>query len=698
MGYWKIATAFLLIACSWAISARQQGRVYVVEKYVEKNAEKCVVNHTDKTGWLYANRWLGAGDFIVGAIIEVDRAGSSFEMGRAKEGIIFGDKNEDVIVKFGYPLKTANLGKFEDIIPKGYFTFNAYKKGLSIEYFINNKKIASFEFIEDYTENIGFFISENSIQIKDFWLEGDVRGRGEIYHWFYDDFESERVRDYPKNWYTPHSWLENSRDWFVEFEENNKFIRHKAANNAMILLHGFGKDTILEAAFKVNTISSNSSIWFALRHNLDPSYLVRCGYDFNRESWIIEESYGNIDLHNQVAKKMHLELNKWHNIRLEAWGEAIVIYLNDDKITNSNSLVNDNYGKIALYADNVDVSFDNVRYRSEGQVQLGVETHILRAPTINIFRPNENILACKVGGGWTYLSEDSGISWKRAQSDCPDINCIKLANDNLLSLKRHLLPDTKNVRYAAHISQDEGLSWSKPYWVHQQSGRRVAMNGKLTQSKNGRIFFACSSVKDVLGDDGSVYAEKVGGVEIYISDNNGQNWQMLKRLDFETTGLNLQEALIVPQNDGRYCFYARTPYGSLYSATANSQALDFESLVPLDFNASMCAFNIWYDDKESTSYLIWTYEDPDRHPMPQKPRERMSLARKLDKNEQWEYLCDVDDFRGHLYRFMNLGIFGDDDYIYCYAWVHGSGINTNINRITRFKRDELTPKPFAPLR
>lgn len=126
--------------------------------------------------------------------------------------------------------------------------------------------------------------------------------------------------------------------------------------------------------------------------------------------------------------------------------------------------------------------------------------------------------------------------------------------------------------------------------------------------------------------------------------------------------------------------------------------MNFSRFEPLDFSASMCAFNIWYDNKEGASYLIWIYEDTDRHPMPQKPRERMSLAVKKDMNDNWEYLCDVDDFRGHLFRFMNLGIFGDDNYIYCYAWVHGSSINTNINRITRFERNKLSPKAFAPLR
>ena len=85
--------------------------------------------------------------------------------------------------------------------------------------------------------------------------------------------------------------------------------------------------------------------------------------------------------------------------------------------------------------------------------------------------------------------------------------------------------------------------------------------------------------------------------------------------------------------------------------------------------------------------------------MPQKPRERMSLAVKKDDEKKWRYLCDVDDFRGHLYRFMNLGIYGEENYIYCYAWVHGSGINKDINKITRFDRTELKSSDgFPPLR
>ena len=555
------------------------------------------------SGWIYARYWTGSGDFSVTAELRLSEYGSNaaFEMGRSRNGIVFSDNDGHVVLKSDSESLRV-LGETEELISDSYFSFSVVREGLKLDYYINDKKIAQCEIIEDYIENIGFYAPSGKLVINRFCMSGDIKSYENHYNWFYDDFDKESAGSYPKNWYTTYYWLEPGRNWIIESHGQGNVLRHRGLEkNSYTVLHGFGKNSTFEASFKINETNEKSGLWFALRHNLDPSYLVRCGYDIAKKSWIIEESYGE-GFQLEVTKRKPLDLSIWHDIRLEAWGEAVVIYLDGEKVTNSNMLMNRNYGRAALYADNLDVSFDNIRYRSEGKVQSGVDTSILRGGTINLYDAGDGLTACKIERGWTYLSGDD-LTWKRASENCPDMNCIRLNNGDLLSLKRHIYEDTKHVKYAAHISKDNGESWSQPYWLNDDAAFRIAMNGKLSEDKQGNIFFVCSSVVDMEGEDGAVYAEKIGGVEVYRSSDGGMNWKKIKRLDFDTTGLNLQEALVVCQSDGFYQLYARTPYGSIYTSKADSPELDFLDFESLGFSASMCAFNIWYDDDKGESYL-----------------------------------------------------------------------------------------------
>src|SRR5690554_5663429 len=85
-------------------------KVSVVHDFKNKNAEVCLLNNdycnikqgSITNGWLYSDKWIGSADFVICSEIKIDSADNriAFEMGRAREGIVFGDDDGNVVLKF----------------------------------------------------------------------------------------------------------------------------------------------------------------------------------------------------------------------------------------------------------------------------------------------------------------------------------------------------------------------------------------------------------------------------------------------------------------------------------------------------------------------------------------------------------------------------------------------------------------------
>lgn len=651
-------------------------------------------------GYVYGACWLGADDFRIQVQLSVDdlHGNAACVIGRFGNRIVLGD-DEGMLVCEGTEFGDDALviGKAKEYLSAGRMcTIAIVRSDLALHVSIDDTHLVDIPFTEDHIEHVGLYTGTTQMKIASFAIEGDVRRYHEPYTWYLDDFEDESIGVRPSH------WLPLVGRWVTAKGLDDNVALHCAAmdGKAQAVLHGFGKNSTFESRFKVQDHAEDGAVWFVVRHNLEPTYQVRAGYDFKAQKWVIQEAFGQKQPSVEVSRTMTLEKGIWYTVRLEAWGEALVLYVDDKKITNSNMLANLNYGRAGVSIDKAEVLIDDVVYRSEGRVQAGVDTSLRKNTiTLQIFDTGDGSLAYKEWGGATWISVDEGLSWDAADFDVPGINTILLQSGKLLSLElvRHN-NNTYDSQYRSSVSADHGRTWSEPTWVQKESGFYISMNGKLTQLSDGRVIFA-THANTGAGKTG-IEIERLGGTAVYYSDDEGKTWhESTPRLTFASTGANLQEAVVTELSDGRLKLFARTPYGTLYETVSDDRGATWSTDVrSTGVPSVMCAFNVVRDSKTGEHYLFWVYDDPNEHPMPQKPRERTCLAVSTDDTATWQFLTDVDDFSGHLYRFMNLGVYVNDEYVYTHAWIHGSHVTSRLNRITRFRRADLVAKDaFPPL-
>jgi hypothetical protein len=302
-------------------------------------------------------------------------------------------------------------------------------------------------------------------------------------------------------------------------------------------------------------------------------------------------------------------------------------------------------------------------------------------------------------------SRDNGVTWGQEEvflstsKGWCDGNIYRLNTGKIMHVFQHLESPSPNLALQANaeVSNNDGISWDGPYKIHPYPGPYCSMNGKITQAENGRIFFVSAT-----GGEG-LSGEKVGGVGVWYSDDDGESWsESINRLDKNTTGFNLQEGEVVELSDGRLALIARSDTGYLMYTFSEDNGRSWDTDVESTSVPSvMCAFNTMRDSKTKEIFLFWTYDDTSECPeAAQKPRERVSLACSGDDMRSWQFLTDVDDFEGHTYRFMNLGIYVDDDCVYTMVNVFGTQIGTGRSalEVTRFERSKLKPyAEFPPL-
>ncbi len=584
-----------------------------------------------------------------------------------------------------------------------------------------NKSVLSVpdSIINDMDSAFAFFPVDKKIlksgkNVLSFAFTDNLGGSTKGYHvvnaqfWIADNKDEKSLIDTLDEKCVIHKNLRNESDekfytYSVDFSNHpDKFLRLDGTKaKAFSTVHLFSSQTTFSARVKADAATDKGGLWLGVRYNLDDAYLVKCGYDFTSSQWVIKD-YFNHNLWNHKPVSMKFLAGKWYDLKIEAVGSSLNFYVDGLLMCRSTTIRNCNYGKIYLEADGVVGDFDDLNYRGTGRPQDGVTTHYIEGfGNGDMIRLDSGDLVMQYNGRHRFMrSTDNGVTW------LPDTvftsatdgwgqcgNIWKLNSGKILHVfqKRTGAHPNFSLQAGCEFSTDEGKSWQQGGWLHKEPGPYCTMNGKITQStKNGRIFFPAST-----GGEG-IEGEKVGGIGVWYSDDEGRSWrESQNRLDKTTTGLNLQEGEVVELSDGRLMLMARSDIGCLVISESTNSGLTWSTDVkPTPLVSTMCAFNTMYDPKTKEIFVFWVYDDTSEYPaMHQFPRERVSLARSRDDMKSWEFLIDIDDFQGHTGRFMNLGMYVDDDCVYTMVNVFGTKIGKSpaAMQITRIERDKLVP-------
>jgi hypothetical protein len=503
-------------------------------------------------------------------------------------------------------------------------------------------------------------------------------------------------------------WMPVRGSAVVAGDEDEKFLRLDGLQQASIsTVHLFSSATVFSAKIRADRAPAEGGLWLGIRYNLENAYVVKCGYDFEKRQWIIKDYFKHY-LWEHSPVESDFQTAKWYEVKIEAVRNSVDFYVDGKLLCRSRTVRNVNYGKIMLEADGVIADFDDIRYTGTGKPQAGVSSyHIHGFGNGDMIRLNNGDLVMQYCGQNRFLrSSDNGFSWK------PDTiftsatsgwglcgNIWHLQSGKILHIYQKLISPHPNFKLQARaeISEDDGKNWKQGGWLHKEPGPYCTMNGKITQATNGRIFFPAATGGE--GLDG----EEHGGVGVWYSDDDGQSWtESAIRLDMNTTGLNLQEGEVVELSGGNLALVMRSDTGYLmYSLSTDNGVSWSKDIKSTNLPSTMCAFNTFRDNKTGEIFVFWTYEDPNsKHELPQFPRERVSLARSTTDFQSWEFLTDIEDFKGNNGRYMNLGMFVDDDCVYTMVNVFGTRIGKDraAMLVTRIERNKLNPyESFPPL-
>lgn len=503
-------------------------------------------------------------------------------------------------------------------------------------------------------------------------------------------------------------WMNMRGDWQVVERDGEKFISCvKAAPESQLLLHVYGQDSTFSGRFRVDSATKESGLYILGRCNAYPDWMVRAGYDYSRGVWQIAESFHvqrNYDFPSVAP-----EPGVWHDFELKFSGRQVTLKVDGKVVASCDNLLNSNYGRTGFLADNLTADFDDLKLVSEGVPMDGVKEWVLGARrggyagNLNIVRLDDGRLLMHyngdggVNGKVCRESFDDGKTWSQPIND-PFGNAFgvigieKLADGRFIAMRYQWKDNNSPADIFARVSTPGGEKWGNEFNL-SRGGINVAMNGKITQVSNGRIFIpACKAA----GFEG----EKTGGMTVHYSDD-AVNWHRIKKdLDRATTGMNLQEGQIVELDGGKLMMVMRCEKPYLCASYSDDNGESWSDPEPLPLPSVMCAFGIRRAKDTGEIYVFWTFDDTTQVPnIHQYPRERVALAVSRDNAKTWQFLGDIDAFGGYQGRFMNLALFIEGKNLYLTSTVFKFDKDKRVVvKLWRIERDKLKPYPeFPPL-
>ena len=300
----------------------------------------------------------------------------------------------------------------------------------------------------------------------------------------------------------------------------------------------------------------------------------------------------------------------------------------------------------------------------------------------------------------TIESKDDGLTWSEptvlvensGEQNVMSVSLLRLKSGKiaLFYLIKNSLHDLKPYM---HVSSDEAKTWSEPFSIITAPGYFVMNNDRVIQLKSGRLIAPVAFHRPIYHKE-NISADWRGIAMWYLSDDEGKtwyestNWWGLPVPDVARSGL--QEPGVVELSDGSLFSWSRTIVGAQYGFRSNDEGETFSAPEPTNLVSPLSPASI--KRIPGTPDLLAVYNDHSgRFPFAAKRRNPLVVAISQDGGQTWPIAKMIEsELDGH---FCYTAIHFIDDYVllgYCAGFMSKKGMyGLNPHRIRRIKIELL---------
>ena len=464
----------------------------------------------------------------------------------------------------------------------------------------------------------------------------------------------------------------------VDIEDVNGTVRGHA-------LKLYSQDTTVSMTLDLS--SASGCAYLVARYNSIGTGIF-AGYDFTNKYFVMGTD--PTSMMRAGAEKIADGATKV-TLTLTVEGNTVTLYCDGKQVATTTTALN-GWGNVGYYSNASGITIASFDYKGNGNAIYDTTTHYTFYSgdhTVGIWELNGRIYVC--GERTTLVSTDGGETFtQRADLPKRSYNMIVLQSGHVLSLiRQNKASSGQGIWYESYLSTDGGLTYSGPYRIHFDANNyRFTMNGRVMQASDGRIFFVSGETEN----------ENIGMLWVYYSDDEGKTWTKSKSIfNQSTTGLNLQEGVIVDLGNGHIRMYARNDCGFLYYSDSTDNGVTWSmELVPSNFPSVVSAFNVRTDLETGYIYMAWEYDNTNDNAVVQYPRTRIGVAVSFDNAKTWYYIGDADELNGISYTswsHWNIGIYFTEDSVFVTAGktMTDRDSSTMGNYMVRITKDTIVP-------
>lgn len=522
-------------------------------------------------------------------------------------------------------------------------------------------------------------------------------------------------------------------------QNGNLVLNASGKTNAMAELYAFSGDFDLSAKVNVSSIGNWSigGFWFLLNHSITNTY-TKAGWNHQTllsNKYEIVDRIDNKDQSGSTSKSGTLPTNQSVQLdlkvrRTEA-GETITLYVNGSQVVSKTGHF-ERYGKIGFLLSNCTATIEEISYRGNARpvarandaifpisITSGGMRDLLELDNGDVYIIN-HIEGLKTNdGGETFENVASKLVFQK-DADGNDTQYVDTVNTIGITAKRKygwnnamlrlqngtylsVCPDAPqsdeyNRKYYGFTvaKSTDGLHWSDVYTnnpPYHGRNRGVAPTvNYLKQGASGRIYFTYHYGAN----------EDIGDVQVWYSDDNGNNWKHSITIHGQDTGHVLAESQVVESETSTKLFFRNDKgYLCYYESPDCGTTWDLDHLYKTPLIASEACFNIEVDPKDpNTFYVAWEYNNLNLFARHQWPRTRWSVAKSTDGGTTWEFVGTVDENNHVSYTSSNMSMNVSNDYVIVNADAldDADGTNKWRGRMVMFPKDKVkTSKRFEQM-
>ncbi|MBQ7346361.1 MAG: exo-alpha-sialidase [Clostridia bacterium] len=452
------------------------------------------------------------------------------------------------------------------------------------------------------------------------------------------------------------------------------------------LLKTYSQNTTVSATVDLSAVTSGEFSLvtrYGLRTSTDESAIGKALY-----AGYADGCY-HIRVNSTVLASTSANISGAVTLTLAVDGSAVTLSCNGTAVLSAilTGGVLNGWGNAGYYDTTDSAVLTSFAYEGDGNALSNTTTHyVANDHTVGIIEYEETVYVYGEKTILTFDADDDEAYTSTTLQSYNSYNTIVLESGKTLMVVRKRNA-SGGLCYYAYLSSDGGVTYEEgPFRVQEDfNPYRFTMNGKVMQAESGRVFFVSGETED----------ENIGMLWIYYSDDEGRTWQKSSSVFKQsTTGLNLQEGMIVELGNGKFRMYARNDCGFLYySDSADNGETWSMKLCPSNFASVVSAFNVVKDKSTGAIYLAWEYNNTNDNIVVQYPRSRVGLAVSYDNAETWYYVGDIDEQEQLSYGtwvHMNIGVFttGNDVYV-----TVAKKLDSDIwyNYMVRIAKDSIVP-------